>query len=102
MEAMKEAYEIDNHITGVVAWNDVFAVGALHYLNKIGLTVPGNVEIIGHDNIIAPTMNPPISSIEMPIDEIAAAAIEIIDKSQDKLTAPSTRTITLEPRLVLR
>ena len=102
MEAMRVSYENDRQITGVVTWNDVFAIGALHYLNNIGLNVPDDVELIGHDNVLAPTMNPPLSSVEMPIDEIAAAALEIIDKSQNRKMPPSPRTIALEPRLVIR
>lgn len=102
MQAMQTAFEKDSKITGVVTWNDIFAVGALHHLNKIGLNVPSDVELIGHDNVLAPTLNPPLSSVEMPIDEIAVAAIEIIDKSQNQKTPPFPRTITLEPRLVIR
>ena len=102
MAAMQAAYESDPKITGVVTWNDVYAAGALHFLNKIGKIIPDDIELIGHDNVLAPYLDPPLSSIEMPIDEIAAAAIEIIDKSQNQKPPPSPRTITLEPRLVIR
>jgi len=102
MSAMQAAYEKDPEITGIVAWNDVYAAGALHYLNKIGRKVPDDVELIGYDNVLAPFLEPPLSSVEMPTYEIAAAAIEIIDKSQNQKTPPLPRTITLEPRLVIR
>jgi LacI family transcriptional regulator len=102
VEAMKAAYQKDPVLTGVVAWNDVYAAGVLHYFEQIGKRVPDDAEIVGHDNILAQHLSPPISSVEMPINEIAAAAVEIIDKCQNASASPSPRTITLEPKLVIR
>jgi len=95
--AMRKALAQDPSISGVVAWNDLLASGAQSVLQA----ATDKAEIIGYDNLLAPFMARPISSVEMPIDEIAASAIEIIDKHVTAKTPPSPRTITLEPRLVL-
>jgi len=100
-DAMREALARDPAISGVVAWNDLLASGAQSVLEAAGCRGAAGIEIIGYDNILAPHLATPISSVEMPIDEIAASAIEIIDKYLSAKTPPSPRTITLEPKLVL-
>jgi len=95
--AMRKALAQDPLISGVVAWNDLLASGAQPVLQA----ATDKAEIIGYDNLLAPFLATPISSVEMPIEEIAASAIEIIDKHVTAKTPPSPRTITLEPRLVL-
>ena len=100
-KAMSEALKQDPAISGVVAWNDLLASGAQPVLHLAGRGGTDEIEIIGYDNILAPYLATPISSVEMPLDEIAASAIEIIDKHLTAQTPPSPRTITLEPRLVL-
>lgn len=97
----QEVFSQHPDITGIVAWNDVMALGAMLYVMQQGKRIPGEVEIIGHDDILAPFLSPPISSVHMPIEEIAAAAVEILSKNYHN-NDMSNRTISLEPRLVLR
>ena len=100
--AMRSALDVTPDITGVVAWNDLFAAGAQYVFEQIGRSASnGAVEIIGHDNVLAPFMPAPIGSVQMPIGEIASSAIEIVDKQLHSKTPLSPRTITLEPKLVL-
>lgn len=101
-QALEEAIAKDPDITGVITWNDVYAAGAVSYFLNAGRRVPGEVEVIGHDNILAPHLNKPLSSVAMPVDEIASAAVEIIYRSQDNKSLLTPRTITLEPQLVIQ
>lgn len=100
--AVKEAYEQDPEISGIMCWNDVYASGALSYTNQHGLNVPTDVEIIGSDDVMAGELSPPLSSVRMPLEEIALSAIEIIDKYQEPSDIPVARTVSLEPQLILR
>ena len=99
-EALKEAIVKDPQISGVITWNDVYAAGAVQYFERIGRHVPEDVEVIGYDNVLAPHLVLPLSSVAMPIEEIASAAIEIIKRNQKDSSTP--RTITLEPHLVIQ
>ena len=101
-QALEDAIAKDPDITGVITWNDVYAAGAVSYFLNAGRRIPGEVEVIGHDNILAPHLNKPLSSVAMPVDEIASAAVEIIYRSQDKKSLLTPRTITLEPQLVIQ
>ena len=99
--AMKKALEQDPDITGIVTWTDLFASGVQSVFLQAGRNISKDIEIISYDNILAPFLPIPVSSVAMPLDEIAASAVEIIDKYLTAKTPPSPRTITLEPRLVL-
>ena len=100
-EAIGEAVSKDPEISGVITWNDVYAAGAVSFFERAGRRIPDNVEVIGHDNVLAPHLAQPLSSVAMPIEEIASAAVEIICKSQDQKSSLIPRTITLEPHLVI-
>lgn len=100
-QVTEEAFAKHPDITGIIAWNDMMALGAMLYVMQQGKRIPEDVEIIGHDDILAPSLKPPISSVHMPIEEIAAAAVEILSKNYYNNDIPN-RTISLEPRLVLR
>jgi LacI family transcriptional regulator len=100
-KAMKAALKTDPAITGVVAWSDLFAAGALHVFEQLGRRVPEEVEIIGYDNILAPHLPAKIGSIETPVEEMAAITIDTIDRCLSQKKAPAPKTVTLEPRLVV-
>lgn len=63
--------------SGLVVSNDDMAIGAMKTLNAAGLTVPGDVSIIGFDNIAtAPFLQPALSSIKDPVREMINEVIE--------------------------
>ena len=63
--------------SGLVVSNDDMAIGAMKTLNAAGLTVPGDVSIIGFDNIAtAPFLQPALSSIKDPVSEMINEVIE--------------------------
>jgi LacI family transcriptional regulator len=101
-DAMDEIIQKDPMITGVITWNDIFAIGAVSYFQLNGRSIPDEVEVIGHDNVLAPHLAKPLSSVAMPIEEIASAAVEIVCRSQDQKSLLTPRTITLEPHLVIQ
>lgn len=70
--------------TGVFASNDEMATGALHVARRRGLSVPGDLSLIGFDDLsIARLTHPPLSTVRMPIYEAAAlAARRLVDTSE--------------------
>lgn len=100
--AMRSALEEDPSISGVAVWFDGYAAGAMQYIYEIGRRVPKDIELIGHDDTLAYMLAPPISSIQMPFDEMACSAIEMIIENRDDPFGAITKTVSLEPRLILR
>ncbi|MGE4802656.1 LacI family DNA-binding transcriptional regulator [Yersinia hibernica] len=70
--------------SAIIASNDDMAIGAMKKLNEAGLNVPGDISIIGFDNIpIAPFLLPSLSSIKDPvsgmINEVINRLVSMLD-----------------------
>ncbi len=62
--------------TAVICSSDLMAIGALQEAWAAGLDVPGNLSIVGFDGTEAATWTqPPLTTVEQPIDEIARTAV---------------------------
>jgi DNA-binding LacI/PurR family transcriptional regulator len=67
----------DRTITALFAGNDKMAIGAMHHLTQSGLRVPGDVSVVGFDDLRhAAFVNPTLSTIHLPLYEVGAMAME--------------------------
>jgi LacI family transcriptional regulator len=52
------------HFTGIVAMNDLIALGVYKVANELGLDIPGTYSVVGYDNIEASSVvKPPLTTI---------------------------------------
>ncbi len=73
--------ELPERPTAIVASNDLMAVGALLAINKAGLSIPGDVALVGFDDIsIASTVSPPLTTLRQPLEQLGCAAVEMLDE----------------------
>lgn len=78
-DAMRTLLDSGVGFDGVFCFNDTLALGALHTLLRAGLRVPGDVAVIGFDNIEdAEFSMPPLTSVEPGRDQIARTAVELL------------------------
>ncbi|WP_066367745.1 LacI family DNA-binding transcriptional regulator [Herbidospora mongoliensis] len=62
-------------IDGMFVASDLMAAGAVQAITAIGRKIPDDVAVIGFDDSIAATCaNPPLSTIALPVEEMAATA----------------------------
>jgi LacI family transcriptional regulator len=62
--------------SAVIAYNDVMAIGVVKGLVERGLSVPGDVSIIGFDNIFASELvTPGLTTVASPLTAIGEAAV---------------------------
>ncbi|MGA2570101.1 MAG: LacI family DNA-binding transcriptional regulator [Terracidiphilus sp.] len=74
--AMEKLIASGNLPTAVMCSNDMTAIGVLHGAYRGGLHVPGDLSIIGFDDVhMAQVMFPPLTSIQMSRLELARAAV---------------------------
>lgn len=65
--------------TAILAAGDSLAVGAMMGLESAGLSVPGDVSVMGMDDLPqAAFHNPPLSTMHIPMREIGAAALDLL------------------------
>jgi LacI family transcriptional regulator len=62
--AMDELLRRAPELTGVVCYNDLTAIGAFRSLRSHGLRIPGDVSVVGFDNLdLAAYVDPPLTTI---------------------------------------
>jgi LacI family transcriptional regulator len=65
--------------TAVFAASDTMAIGALRVLHEVGLGVPGDVALVGFDNIpVSGVVQPPLSTVRQPIERLGVIAVEVL------------------------
>jgi len=88
--------------TGVVTVNDMLAIGLMSGLNGLGLRVPEDVSIVGMDGLpIAAFVNPGLTSVAMPLADMASAMVErAIERSTQPDLPPAD--FVSQPALIAR
>jgi LacI family transcriptional regulator len=79
--------------TAIFAANDSMAVGALSAMTERGIAVPGEMTVVGFDDIpIAHYVNPPLTTIRVDIAELGRRSFALLRESIDETARPSRHT----------
>ncbi len=74
-----EAAVVSRRATAIFAGTDLIALGVIRAAQAAGLNVPGDLAVIGFGDMPSAQMaNPPLSSIEMPLEDMAAEAVDAL------------------------
>lgn len=66
-------------IDGIVCGNDLIAVGVISALRERGISIPGEIKIMGFDDIyFSRYMIPPLSTVRQPAYEMGAGAAKML------------------------
>ncbi|HEY0759363.1 MAG TPA: LacI family DNA-binding transcriptional regulator [Acidisarcina sp.] len=91
--------------TAVIASNDLTAIGAYGAIHARGLRVPGDISVIGFDDIqLSAFMEPPLTTVHLPRAQIAEIAFQALfqryksPKGEPKRGSESV----IQPHLILR
>ena len=78
VRAAKELISRGVSFTAVAVYNDTMAAGLISVLNEMGISVPDDVSVVGFDDImLARCLNPPLSTITNPVEEMGEAAVRL-------------------------
>lgn len=88
--------------TAILAGGDYMAVGAVKALNKLGLSVPGDVSVMSTDGFnLAEIHDVPLTSVQVPRDELGYEAIQLLQRRMLRADAPPCNLL-LHGRLTVR
>jgi LacI family transcriptional regulator len=90
--------------TALFAFNDVSAIGAIRALEEMGLRVPGDVSVLGFDDIYAAAFhNPALTTIRQPLFEMGTlAARTLLQQLNDVEIGDRPQTLSVEPTIIVR
>jgi DNA-binding LacI/PurR family transcriptional regulator len=92
-EAMRELLDTGFSFDGLIAFNDLMALGAMRVMQEAGLHVPDDVAVIGFDDIDETRYTlPTLSTVDAGRDEIARVAVQfLIERIAGDGAAPPPR-----------
>jgi DNA-binding LacI/PurR family transcriptional regulator len=93
---------LDRGVTGVICASDPLALGAVRAARRKGLSVPGEISVVGYDD--SAFMNctePPLTTVRQPIEAMGRAAVELLS-AQIGGGSVTAEELLFEPELVVR
>jgi len=100
--AMGRLLEARPELDAVFAASDLMAAGAIGAIKAAGRRIPEDVAIVGFDDSsIAPTSEPPLTSVRQPIEEMGREMVRLL---LEQVARPGTvpRKVILATKLVRR
>ena len=87
-------------VTAVLALNDLMAAGALAAAAELGLRVPGDVSVVGFDDVpFAVDLSPALTTVRLPLREMGERAMRLLMAADPE--APHT-SVEVPTHLVVR
>ena len=84
------------------AISDMLAIGAINYLKKKGYQIPGDMGVVGFNDIpLARLIEPALTTINAPAYQMGAAAMQLLQILMEK-KLPPLKQIVLDTNLVIR
>ncbi|MDB1088477.1 LacI family DNA-binding transcriptional regulator [Streptomyces sp. ACA25] len=89
--------------TGVIAYNDLVAIGVIEGLGERGIEVPRDVSVVGVDDTVAGRLNrPKLTTITMPTPAAGRTAVDLLLQAVDAGGGRTAAQAILETGLVVR
>ncbi|WP_068089692.1 LacI family DNA-binding transcriptional regulator [Novosphingobium rosa] len=85
---------------GIVAASDVIAMSALRVLAEQGLSVPGDVRVVGYDGLaLGEQTSPRLTTVAQ---ELTRGAEHLVDMLLRRIAGEETQSVVMQPELVVR
>lgn len=99
--AMRALLDAGHDLSAVVVANLPSAVGALLALDEAGVSVPGEMSLVAiHDAEVAGLVRPSLTTVQMPLTQLGARAIELLATTDPK--ASIAEVVDTPMRVVVR
>ena len=100
---MQALLEKTRDFTAIFCFNDIAAVGAIRALRDSGLSVPGDISVVGFDDILsAAYYTPSLTTVRQPLMEMGKRGAQVLLERIANREAPLPPEIIMAPELVVR
>jgi len=102
-KSMQALLEKTRNFTAIFCFNDIAAIGAIRALKDAGLSVPGDVSVVGFDDIqSAAYTTPSLTTVRQPLLDMGRRGAEVLlERIADRERAYAAE-IVMAPELVIR
>lgn len=99
---LENILKAQNAPTAIFACNDLMAVGVINICNKLNISVPQEVSVIGFDNtLLSSITRPALTSVDLNMKEIGSrAAVELLDIIENESNI--RKKIIFDTKLIIR
>ena len=100
---MQALLEKSRDFTAIFCFNDISAIGAIRALKDAGLSVPGDVSVVGFDDILsAAYYTPSLTTVRQPLLEMGKRGAEVLLDRIANREKECPAEIVVAPELVVR
>jgi LacI family transcriptional regulator len=102
MAAADRIFRDHPQVTGIFASTFAIATGVLRAARLAGLRIPDDLSVVAlHDSELADYFNPPLTTVRMPVEEMAGCAVDLLLDLIDG-AAPRSVVVRTSPVLIAR
>jgi len=97
----QKVFDAQRFPSAVVGANDIIALGSIKYFLQKKINIPGDVAVVGFNNISLSAMyEPALSTIALPVERMGQEAVKL---ALSRIAKPSSkaRQIVLETSLIV-
>lgn len=88
--------------TALICINDLTAIGAMSALRELGIRVPGQVSVLGCEDIyMARFVNPPLTTVKLDRSSLGKMAFEVLERMSRSKQPKGTQEV-LQTQLIVR
>jgi DNA-binding LacI/PurR family transcriptional regulator len=97
------AQVVESCVTAVMAFDDVLAAGLVEGLRRLGKSVPDDVSVVGHDDILSELVHPGLTTVDGQSSRVGELAVaQLLEGTQEQTVAVEAtvvrRSSTAAPR----
>jgi LacI family transcriptional regulator len=102
--ALERMLAVNPPPSAAFACNDMMAIGVLRAARNAGLRVPGDLSVVGFDDIpFAAVVSPALTTVAQPVSGLAQHSVRLLlARMQNSREDQPTQRIVLQPHLVVR
>ena len=95
---------LNQRVSAVFSFNDLMAFGLYREMRAAHLSVPGDLSIVGFDNVFfGDLVDPPLTTVSQPVDEMGACVVRtLLELIEHHTLGQEQQHQVFPPRLVVR